>query len=136
MNKKVLLMTVSAITTSLLSPAQQTKEAFEKCKEAMEEQIRIPLDKISDYLNATNIESTTLDAGKTEAGDILVSGTINTENEVHAIINPKDETNIITSPLRNQPGVALQMPVYFTKNNGVNWYWCSTFNPMPRRTGG
>ncbi|MCC7244834.1 MAG: T9SS type A sorting domain-containing protein [Saprospiraceae bacterium] len=69
------------------------------------------------------------------SGDIVVSGEVRLESEVHAAINPLDTANIITASIRQDPDNILDplnIAIYYSKNFGQTWASSQiTFNPDP-----
>ncbi|HBS86131.1 MAG TPA: hypothetical protein DEA97_06215 [Bacteroidales bacterium] len=57
------------------------------------------------------------------------------EAEIHAAINPTDSTNIVVSPIRQDPSAgSMSCPVYYTKDFGTTWNESSFVN-MPYEAG-
>ena len=69
----------------------------------------------------------------TAQGEVLVSDISATESELHALINPTDQNNIVVSPISTANNT-LTCPIYYTNDFGDNWQQ-STFVNMPHEAG-
>jgi hypothetical protein len=56
------------------------------------------------------------------------------ESEVHAAVNPTNDSNIVVCPIHLSPATGMQLPIYYTKNFGGSWIK-STYTPLPYETG-
>lgn len=128
----------------LLNARAQNYNSINLLEETIKEKIKFPEDYLKrllegkteiNYFQAQDNQSQSKNDRLQSKFEMEVSLSNLVESEIHAAINPLDTSNIIISPIRQNPGnqtQAISCPVYYTKDFGKTWD-VSIFETKPLR---